>query len=95
MVGTLKLKVLEAKLKRNTDWFGKMDPYAILYIDKQNVVQTSVKQGMGKTPVWNECFCFRCQIGDVLQIEIMDSDLCKKDDLVAIATYQVSQTTHQ
>ena len=82
MPGTLKIKVLKAELKRDTDWFGKMDPYVMIQLDNKNPVFSSVKDKMGMFPEWNESFCYRCSIGQKISIEILDSDLFKKDDIV-------------
>jgi len=50
--GWLKLTIREANLKRDTDTFGKMDPYVTFdYAGKE--WRTKVKEGAGKTPVWN------------------------------------------
>ena len=50
--GKLKVKVIEADLSRDTEWFSKMDPFCkIIYNNKEN--KTVVKDEAGKTPKWN------------------------------------------
>lgn len=53
--GTLDITVIEARLTRDTETFGKMDPYCKISTRQQNF-KTAVKNGAGKTPTWNETF---------------------------------------
>jgi Ca2+-dependent lipid-binding protein len=47
------LKVIEAKLLRDTEIIGKMDPFVVLeYSGKK--YRTKVHQGGGKHPKWEE-----------------------------------------
>ena len=50
--GKLKLTVVEAKLTRDTEFFGKMDPFCIIEY-RQERHKTQVKQNAGKTPKWD------------------------------------------
>jgi len=50
--GRLTLTVIEADLKRDTETFGKMDPYAVLTLNGQKY-KTKVLDGAGKKPKWN------------------------------------------
>ena len=50
--GKLKITVLSANLTRNTDMFGKMDPY-VLINHLATKFKTPVHRNGGKTPVWN------------------------------------------
>ena len=47
--GMLALTVVEARLTRDTETFGKMDPYVKLST-RQQQFKTKVKNGAGKTP---------------------------------------------
>ncbi len=49
--GLLKIKVFKAKLKRDTEFFGDMDPYVVFTVDKKKV-KTSVHENGGKRPNW-------------------------------------------
>ena len=50
--GTLKLKIVEATLTRDTELIGKMDPYCeILYNHK--TYTTSVQDNAGQNPKWD------------------------------------------
>ena len=51
--GTLLLSVVEAKLTRNTEMFGKMDPFVKIQIGGVTYT-TKVMDNAGKTPVWNQ-----------------------------------------
>ena len=51
------LKVIEGKFLHDKDVIGKMDPYIVMEYGSQNK-KTSVKNGAGKTPKWNEDFVF-------------------------------------
>ena len=54
VVGLLDIKIVEANLTRDTEMFGKMDPFLELKIGGQQVKKTAVKDEAGKNPVWNE-----------------------------------------
>ena len=49
----LNITVVEAKLTRDTETFGKMDPYVVITNDGQKY-KTKVLDGAGKTPKWNQ-----------------------------------------
>ena len=51
----LSLTVVEAELTRDTETFGKMDPFVkFSYGDLE--FRTSEKSNAGKKPIWNETF---------------------------------------
>ena len=50
--GTLKLKILEAHLTRDTETFGKMDPYCVVKVNHQTY-KTKVLDNVGVDPKWN------------------------------------------
>jgi len=88
MEGTLQVKVLKAELLYNMDWFGKMDPYAVLKLNDQSS-QTTVKKGAGKTPSWYETLAFRAKEGDTIRVDIFDKDFIKSDDLVGQGCFEI------
>ena len=50
--GKLKVKIIEADLTRDTEWFSKMDPFCkMIYNKKLNT--TVVKDEAGTNPRWN------------------------------------------
>jgi len=50
--GKLKLTICEAKLTRDTEMLGKMDPYCVITYNG-NKLKTATKVEAGKRPVWN------------------------------------------
>ena len=50
--GKLKIHILEARLTRDTEAFGKMDPYVVCNTRMQRI-RTKTCQEAGKNPVWN------------------------------------------
>ena len=54
VIGPLKINIHSAKLERDTEMVGKMDPYVKLYIGGVQIKETAKLDGAGKEPVWNE-----------------------------------------
>ena len=66
--GKLRLTVIEAKLTRDTELFGKMDPYCVITY-RDTVLKTKVIEKGGKTPKWNEPFVIDVKyVGDDIKI---------------------------
>jgi hypothetical protein len=88
--GILKIHVLEGRLTRDTDTFGKMDPYCIFEMREQKF-RTRVCNGAGKTPNWGgEVLTFDIKyIGDDITLKVFDEDP-GSDDLVGTADIKVS-----
>ena len=81
--GKLTLHVVEARLTRDTEMFGKMDPYVIIKYRTQEW-KTGVKDEAGKKPVWN----FTCEIkiksiGEDIEFTCMDKDVFGSDTVGA------------
>ncbi|KAL4468582.1 hypothetical protein ABPG74_005085 [Tetrahymena malaccensis] len=82
--GKVTLKNMRGYLTRDTEMFGKMDPYCIL---KYNGIQlkTSVHKSGGKEPVWKDNIFelpqFTYQKDRQLYLEVFDEDT-SKDDLI-------------
>ena len=87
--GSLALTVIEARLTRDTETFGKMDPYVKISTRQQNF-KTAVKNGAGKTPVWNQTFNIDVKyVGDDMTIQVFDEDV-GSDDKVGEASIKLS-----
>ena len=87
--GSLQLTVVDARLTRDTETFGKMDPYVKIQTRHQNF-RTKTKNGAGKTPVWNETFTVDVKyIGDDLTMQVYDEDP-GADDIVGQACIKLS-----
>lgn len=78
--GKLKIHILEARLTRDTEAFGKMDPYVVCNTRMQRI-RTKTTQDQGKTPKWhNEFFEVDVKyIGDDMKMEVFDEDPCDSD----------------
>ncbi|XP_057980456.1 elicitor-responsive protein 3-like [Malania oleifera] len=84
--GKLEVLLVGAKGLRNTEFFGKMDPYAILTCRTQQR-KSSVAREVGSRPEWNEYFIFTItDVASELDIKIMDKDTFTADDFVGRAT---------
>jgi len=77
--GKLRLTIVEAKLKRDTDFFSKMDPFCVITC-REEKYKTKVLQGAGKLPKWNETYDIEVKyIGDDMTIEVRDEDVTSSD----------------
>lgn len=85
------IKIYSANLRRDTETFGKMDPYVLLKFGEEEQ-KTRVLEGAGKSPKWDQEFCFRANLGDKLEFVVMDDDN-DRDDLVMNAEIMVRQTS--
>ncbi|XP_004300766.1 PREDICTED: elicitor-responsive protein 3-like [Fragaria vesca subsp. vesca] len=80
--GTLDVHLMNAKGLKNTEFFGKMDPYVIIQCKNQEK-RSKVATSQGSKPVWNEKFVFRVTEGVTeLKLTIMDKDTAVRDDFV-------------
>ena len=87
--GRLSLTVIEARLERDTEVLGKMDPYVVIH-NRMQRMRTSTQEGAGKEPTWNETLEIDVKyIGDDLKIWVMDEDV-GNDDLIGEATVKLS-----
>jgi Ca2+-dependent lipid-binding protein len=81
--------VVEARLTKDTELFGKMDPYAVITL-RETKVRTKTKQNAGKNPKWLEMFDIQVRyIGDDMEINVFDEDVTTSD-LVGTAILKVS-----
>ena len=80
-LGTLQMKVCEGKLFRDTETFGKMDPFIeILYNGK--TYRTKVDNEGGKEPVWNDVFEIPIYLSEKqCTIKCIDEDLFSNDNV--------------
>mmetsp|Transcript_14112 Transcript_14112/g.30604 ORF Transcript_14112/g.30604 Transcript_14112/m.30604 type:complete len:300 (-) Transcript_14112:867-1766(-) len=78
--GSLKVTVEYAKDLKDSDLFGKQDPYCVLKLGTQTFKTKVVKNG-GTSPVFNETFVFNVINDNSLIVEVYDSDMFKDDHL--------------
>ena len=87
--GKLSLTVIEARLERDTETFGKMDPYVVIH-NRMQRLRTTTQEGAGKEPTWNETLELDVKyIGDDMKIWVMDEDVTN-DDLIGEASVKLS-----
>lgn len=90
MEGTLIIKARSAKLIRDTEFMGKMDPYCVIKVGN-TTEKTKVKEDAGKTPVWEETFKIPAFVGDIVTFEVWDKETIKKDDIIGSGQLSISQ----
>ena len=90
MEGLFVVNVIGCRLTRDTEIFGKMDPYCLLQTGDQKAM-TSVKIDAGKKCEWNETFTFYVKQDDVLKFQVWDEDP-GTDDLVGESFLNVSSS---
>ena len=76
--GTLIVKPLCAKLTIDTEWFGKMDPYAKCTVGG-TIQKTHSANDQGKTPSWSDTLSFMTNNEVSMRVEIWDKDVGKDD----------------
>ncbi|KAK7340171.1 hypothetical protein VNO77_20866 [Canavalia gladiata] len=80
--GTLEVILICAKDLRDSDFFSKIDPYVILTYRTQEH-RSSVAQGAGSNPSWNESFLFTVSdAASELKLRLFDKDTLTKDDFL-------------
>ncbi|KAF3952444.1 hypothetical protein CMV_021998 [Castanea mollissima] len=92
-IGLMEVLLVNAKGLGDNDFFGGMDPYVLIQYKSQER-KSSVAQGQGGSPVWNEKITFRVEYpgqGDQykLILNIMDKDTFSADDFIGQATIYV------
>jgi len=87
---TLKLKVCDAKLYRDTELGGKMDPYVLLTIGDQKL-KTKVHDDAGKYPKWDESFIVKTKLNTNFKFVVMDKETMLKDDLIGEGSFDLVQ----
>ena len=91
--GLLKVNVVEARLERDTEFMGKMDPYCKITHRMQNL-RTKEHTDGGKNPVWNEHLEIDVKyVGDDIEIAVMDSEVLGSDKLIGNVLCKASGLT--
>ena len=88
VIGLLKLNIHSAKLERDTEMVGKMDPYIKFFLAGQEIKETAKLDGAGKEPVWNETIEIQVKdLGAEVKFSCWDDDgRWSADDLIGEAT---------
>jgi Ca2+-dependent lipid-binding protein len=87
--GTLHVKVKEARLFRDTETFGKMDPYVILEF-REHKFRTKTHESGGKNPKWHDEFELKVNdLRDEMKFTVFDEDP-GSDDKVGYGVVKMS-----
>ena len=89
--GKLNIKVIQARLYRNTEIFGAMDPFIVVEYRKIKY-RTKTARNAGASPNWNETVEIPMSewlLEDELFISCFDEDLML-DDIIANAYFKIS-----
>ncbi|EXB66614.1 Extended synaptotagmin-3 [Morus notabilis] len=92
-VGTLEVKLVQAKELTNKDLVGKSDPYAVLYIRPlRDRMKTSKTINNDLNPIWNEHFEFIVEDASTqhLAVKIYDSEGVQSSELLGCAHVRLS-----
>jgi len=95
MPGTLTLRPLSAKLTRNTELFGTMDPYCKVVMGKQKV-QSEVCENGGKNPHWESSFLVLKRTTEpVCEVEIKEKDWLLPDGTIGVCKVNINEVETQ
>ena len=73
--GLLQLKVLQGKLTRDVQTFGKQDPFVLIKY-QGNEYKTKVHEDGGKTPAWGDTFEIPLgSVADEFTFEVRDDEV--------------------
>eukprot|EP00004_Rigifila_ramosa_P003390 TRINITY_DN1364_c0_g1_i2.p1 TRINITY_DN1364_c0_g1~~TRINITY_DN1364_c0_g1_i2.p1 ORF type:complete len:169 (+),score=45.93 TRINITY_DN1364_c0_g1_i2:24-509(+) len=90
-MSVLRIQILEARALRDSDFFGKMDPYVVLEMDPYDFKTKTHKNG-GKKPVWNQQFELVVDASSPnLSLTIWDNDRMRRDSKIAHTEIPVAQ----
>lgn len=87
--GILAVNCLRGRHLKDTDTFGRQDPYLVFKLGGQAVNQTKktkVDTDGGTDPVWNERVLFHVVDQYTLEVTCMDKDTMDKDDVIGEVT---------
>ncbi len=81
MPGTLTFKPLQANLKHDQDFIGKMNPYCKVKIGGQKFRGSVCKKG-GKHPSWDDTIVVRRNDESACEIKLRDKNIFTPDSLI-------------
>jgi Ca2+-dependent lipid-binding protein len=93
--GSLKILVIEANLTRNTETFGKMDPF--VEIKTSNLTKkTAVKDEAGAMPIWNEMIeLVLDKIENKIEFTVLEEDTTTNDTVGSVSIDMISFCTKE
>ncbi|GMH30684.1 hypothetical protein Nepgr_032527 [Nepenthes gracilis] len=92
-VGTLEVKLVQAKELTNKDLIGKSDPFAVLYIRPvRDKMKKSKVINNNLNPIWNEHFEFIVEDKSTqyLMVKIFDDEGLQAAELIGCAQFQLN-----
>ncbi|GAB4832789.1 hypothetical protein Ancab_006805 [Ancistrocladus abbreviatus] len=93
-VGTLVVKLVQAKKLTNKDLIGKSDPFAVIYVGPvRDRMKTSKVINNDLNPIWNECFEFIVEDKSTqhLVVKIFDDEGLQAAELIGCAKFQLNR----
>ena len=88
--GLLKIRIVEGRLFRDTETFGKMDPYCVLIFKDGRKLKTKTHNNGGKAPKWSDEFEIKVNdLQEEVKFAIMDEDVTS-DDTVGYGMVKLS-----
>ncbi|KAJ8434980.1 hypothetical protein Cgig2_027823 [Carnegiea gigantea] len=91
-VGTLDVKLVQAKNLTNKDLIGKSDPFAVLYVrPTRDRMKTSKTINNQLNPIWNEHFSFTVEDKSTQQlvVKIYDDEGVQAAELIGCGQFQL------
>uniref|UniRef100_A0A7N0VMC2 Uncharacterized protein n=1 Tax=Kalanchoe fedtschenkoi TaxID=63787 RepID=A0A7N0VMC2_KALFE len=91
-VGTLEVKLIQAKELTNKDLIGKSDPFAVLFVRPLRVqMKTSKTINNQLNPIWNEHFEFTVEDASTqhLTVRVFDDEGVQASELIGCAQVQL------
>jgi len=88
--GVLSFTLEYGKDLKDMDWFGKMDPYAVIKCGTQTVRSKTHIDG-GRHPVWAQTFEFNIINENTVEISVYDEDTLSRDDLIGTASVSLAK----
>lgn len=80
-LGTLQLKIISGVLHRNTEAFGKMDPFVLVEYNGQKYRTKTIHES-NMRPVWNHTFEILVFNKDhKMHVSCQEEDIASNDDL--------------
>mmetsp|Transcript_139898 Transcript_139898/g.198146 ORF Transcript_139898/g.198146 Transcript_139898/m.198146 type:complete len:142 (-) Transcript_139898:200-625(-) len=93
--GILTAVLKSAELKRDTEMFGRMDPFVLFIFGKKREKSKTHEDG-GKKPKWNdETFKFPINDEEMLIMEVYDEENLKKNKLIGVTQIKIEQLINE
>ena len=84
------VKPISAQLVKDADFFGKADPYCVIYIGNHKQ-KSSVSKDSGKCPAWMDTLAFNTNGEPTLRVQVWDHDTFSRDDLIGEGSVNLNQ----